>query len=169
MRLLAVLALLALPISLATTTSAATTPLRTVRADGFTLRVPTAWRTLKNIGTVELMTIAPQRAGFSVNANVVVTPSAGGLPTGSRSQLIAELRKAGITVTSLAVRTTRLPAGRAVELRYSGTMIGRKLRWLAYVLERRGRTYALTFTATKSSYAKHAPLFATMARSFRLR
>ena len=162
-------AALALAAALAAPAGAATS-LRVVKADGFSLRVPVAWRTLKNVGTVELMAIAPERqGGFYVNANVVVTPAASGLPTGARSELIESLRKAGIAVTALSTRNVRLPGGRAVELRYSGTMIGRRLTWLAYVLQRGDRTYVITFTAARGSYARHAALFGTMARSFRYR
>jgi hypothetical protein len=159
---------LAVAAALAASASAATT-LKPVRADGFTLQVPRDWRVLKNVGTVELFAISTAAdGGFRVNVNVVVTPSSGGPPTNLRSSMIRELSKAGISVTSLSTRTVRLPAASAVELRYRGTMLGRKLSWLAYVIRAHGRAYVVTFTSGASSYGRHAPLFRTMARSFRI-
>jgi hypothetical protein len=149
--------------------AAAATSLKTVHGAGFSLRVPSDWRVLKNIGTVKLFAISKTTdAGFRVNVNVVVTPSNSGPPTGIRDEMIRELRKAGISVTSLSTRTVHLPAGSAVELRYRGSMLGRKLSWLAYVIQARGRAYVVTFTSGQGAYARYAPLFATMARSFRL-
>jgi hypothetical protein len=163
-----VLAGLAVAAAIATSASAATT-LKPVHAEGFTLQVPRDWRVLKNIGTVELFAISRfAEGGFRVNVNVVVTPSNSGPPTGLRSSMIKELSKAGISVTSLSTRTVRLPAGSAVELRYRGTMLGPKLSWLAYVIHAHGRAYVVTFTSGASSYARHAALFGTMARSFRI-
>ena len=159
---------LAVAAAIAASASAATT-LKPVHADGFSLQVPSDWRVLKNIGTVELFAISKSaEGGFRVNVNVVVTPSNSGPPTGLRSSMIKELGKAGISVTSLSTRSVRLPAGNAVELRYRGTMLGRKLSWLAYVFQARGRAYVVTFTSGASSYARNAPLFRTMARSFRI-
>jgi hypothetical protein len=163
-RLAAVLALLAIA-----ATASAATALKPVHADGFSMSVPSDWRVLKNIGTVELYAISTRMdGGFRVNANVVVTPSQSGPPTSWRSAMIRELAKAGIKVTSLSTRNTRLPAGSAVELRYRGTMLGRRLQWLAYVWQGPSRTYVVTFTSGASSYARNAPLFRTMARSFRI-
>jgi hypothetical protein len=82
--------------------------------------------------------------------------------------MLKELRKSGISVTSLSTRNVSLPAGSAVELRYRGTMLGRRLQWLAYVFQAPSRTFVVTFTDAERSYPRHAPLFRTMARSFRV-
>jgi hypothetical protein len=147
----------------------AATALKPVHADGFSMSVPSDWRVLKNIGTVELYAISTKMDGsFRVNANVVVTPSQSGFPTSWRSAMLKELAKAGIKVSSLSTRNVSLPAGSAVELRYRGTMLGRRLQWLAYVFQAPSRTYVVTFTSAQTSYARYAPLFRTMARSFRI-
>jgi hypothetical protein len=159
---LAVVFAIAAPISTATS-------LKPVHVSGFSLRVPSDWRVLKNVGTVKMFAISKQaQGGFRANVNVVVTPAAGAPPTGIRSALLREFQKAGIKVTSLSTRNVRLPAGRAIELRYQGTMIGRKLRWLAYVVNAHGRAYVVTFTSGRASYARIAPLFHTIAKSFRI-
>jgi hypothetical protein len=149
--------------------AAAATSMHTVRVDDFSLSVPSDWRTLTRIGTVRLMSVTkiPQ-SGFYVNANVVVTPDDSGPPTYLRSALLMNFRKAGINVTSLSIGNGRLPAGSATVLRYRGTMNGRPLRWLAYVLHAHGRAYVLTFTDGQSSFPSHAGLFATMAQSFHI-
>jgi hypothetical protein len=163
-RLAAVLAFAAIAAS-----ASAATALKPVHGDGFSMSVPSNWRVLKNIGTVKLYAISTTMdGGFRVNANVVVTPSQSGPPTTWRSAMIKELAKAGIKVTSLSTRSTGLPGGTAVELRYRGTMLGRRLEWLAYVFQAPSRTYVVTFTDAERSYARHAPLFRTLARSFRI-
>jgi hypothetical protein len=160
----------ALAVTAAVAASTATAAdLKTVHVSGFSLQVPTEWRVLKNIGTVKLFAISKTaNEGFRVNVNVIVTPSNSAPPTGIRSKMIMELRKAGISVSSLSTRNVRLPAGKAIELRYRGTMLGRKLSWLAYVIDAGGRSYVVTFTSGQGTYARYAPLFGTMARSFRL-
>jgi hypothetical protein len=163
-RLALVLAFLAIAAS-----ASAATALKPVHADGFSLSVPSDWRVLKNIGTVELYAISTKADGsFRVNANVVVTPSQSGFPTGWRSAMLRELRKSGISVTSLSTRNVSLPAGSAVELRYRGRMLGQRLQWLAYVFQAPSRTFVVTFTDAERSYPRHAPLFRTMARTFRI-
>ena len=163
-----IVAVLAIAAIAASASAGAATTLKPVRADGFSMSVPSDWRVLKNIGTVELYAISTKMDGsFRVNANVVVTPSQSGPPTSWRSAMLKELRKSGIGVTSLATRNVSLPGGAAVELRYRGTMLGRRLQWLAYVFQA-SRTYVVTFTDTQSAYPRHAPLFRTMARSFRI-
>jgi len=145
------------------------TSFKPVHVSGFSLRVPSDWRVLKNVGTVKVFAISKQaESGFRPNVNVVVTPADSGPPTGIRSALLREFQKAGIKVTSLSTRNVRLPAGSAVELRYQGTMLGRKLTWLAYVVNAHGRAYVVTFTSGRGSYARFAPLFHTIARSFRI-
>jgi hypothetical protein len=164
-RLAAAIALVAL-VAVSASAAAAFKP---VKADGFSMRVPTKWRVLKNVGTVKLYAISTTAdSGFRVNANVVVTPSQSAPPTGFRSAMVKELAKAGIKVTSLSTRNTRLPGGKAIELRYRGKMLGRKLQWLAYVLQGSGQTFVVTFTDAQRTYPRHAPLFRTMARSFRI-
>ena len=163
---LAILLALAL---IAATSAGAATALKPVRGDGFRMSVPSDWRVLKNVGTVKLYAISTKMDGsFRVNANVVVTPSQSGPPTSWRSAMVKELARAGIEVTSLSTRNTRLPGGSAVELQYRGTMLGRRLQWLAYVFHAPSRTYVVTFTDAQSAFARHAPLFRTMARSFRI-
>jgi len=149
--------------------AAAATSLHTVRVDDFSLSVPSDWQTLTRIGTVRLITTTKvPEAGFYVNANIVVTPEESGPPTAIRPRLLRAFRSAGITVTSLAVGSARLPAGPATVMRYRGTMGGHRLRWLAYVLHAHGRAYVLTFTAGETTFGRNAPLFATMARSLRI-
>jgi hypothetical protein len=161
-------AALAVAAAIAAPTATATS-LKTVRVSGFSLRVPSEWRVLKNVGTVKLFAISKTAdKGFRVNVNVVVTPANSGPPTGVRDAMIRELKKAGISVTSLSTRTVRLPAGSAVEVRYRGSMLGRKLSWLAYVIQAHGRAYVVTFTSGQGAYTRYAPLFGTMARSFRI-
>jgi hypothetical protein len=144
--------------------------LRAVRAPGFTVGVPTGWQTLKNVGSLKLMAVAAlPEGGFRPNLNVVVTESPAGSIEGMRRELQRELPKTGIRLTSLATRPVRLPAGRALEVRYRGTMVGKKLTWLAFILEARGRSHVLTFTSAQRTATRHAPLFRRMARSFRLR
>ncbi|MGZ8695228.1 MAG: hypothetical protein ACXWYS_07295 [Gaiellaceae bacterium] len=144
--------------------------LKTVRVDDFRMGVPSAWRTETRVGTVRLMTAAPrQESGVFTNANVVVTPSASGLPVGYRAELIRMFRSAGVKVTSLSTRQVRLPAGKAVRLRYNGTMAGRRLSFLAYAFQAHGKAYVVTFTAGRGAYARNTPLFTRMARSFRIR
>jgi hypothetical protein len=163
-RLAAALAFLALAAS-----AMAATTLKPVHADGFSMSVPSDWQVLKNIGTVKLYATSTKVDGrFRVNANVVVTPPQSGPPTGWRTAMIKELRKAGISVTSLSTRNVSLPAGTAVELRYRGRMLGRRLQWLAYVFQAPSRTFVVTFTDAERAYPRHAPLFRTMARSFRI-
>lgn len=146
------------------------TPLRPVKATGFQIAVPTEWQTLKNVGSLKLMAIAAlPDAGFRPNLNVVITESPAGSLEGIRRELRRELPKTGIKLTSLTSRPMLLPAGRAVEVRYRGTMIGRKLAWLAFILEARGRSHVLTFTSSQRSADRYAPLFRRMARTFRLR
>jgi hypothetical protein len=82
--------------------------------------------------------------------------------------MLKELRKSGISVTSLSTRNVSLPAGTAVELRYRGRMLGQRLQWLAYVFQAPSRTFVVTFTDAELSYPRHAPLFRTMARTFRI-
>jgi hypothetical protein len=161
--------LAALAVAVLASPAAAATSLHTVRVDDFSLSVPSDWMTLTRIGTVRLITTdkIPQN-GFSVNANVVVTPDASGPPIWLRARLIQSFRSAGITVTSLAIGHARLPAGDATVLRYRGTMGRRHLRWLAYILHAHGRAYVLTFTAGERTFGGNAGLFATMARSFRI-
>src|SRR4051794_26262072 len=161
--------LAALAVASLASPAAAATALRTVRVDDFSLSVPTAWRTVTEVGTVRLMTAAEvPEGGVYVNANVVVTPDASGPPIAQRSRLLQGFRSAGIRVTSLTVGNARLPAGAATVLRYRGTMGGRRLRWLAYVLHAHGRAYVLTFTAGDRSFRPNAALFAAMARSLRI-
>jgi hypothetical protein len=161
--------LAALAVAVVTSPAAAATPLRTVRVDDFSLSVPGEWRTLTRVGTVRLITTTKvPESGFYVNANVVVTPAAGGPPTGIRSRLLLSFRSAGIHITSLRLGRARLPAGEATVMQYRGTMGGHRLRWLAYVLNARGRTYVLTFTAGQTTFGRNAALFATMARSLRI-
>jgi hypothetical protein len=144
--------------------------LSTVRVDDFSMGVPVAWRTETRVGTVRLMTAAPrQESGVYTNANVVVTPSAGGLPVGYRAEMIKMFRSAGVNVTSLSTSQARLPAGSAVKIRYNGTMAGRRLSFLAYAFQAHGKAYVVTFTSGRNSFARNAPLFASMARSFRIR
>ena len=52
--------------------------------------------------------------------------------------------------------TVRLPAGSATRIRYSGTMVGKRLRLLAYVFQAHGRAYVLTFTASETTFARNA-------------
>ena len=117
--------LAALAVAVLASPAAAATSLHTVRVDDFSLSVPSDWRTLTQIGTVRLITTTkvPQD-GFYVNANVVVTPDAGGPPTEIRSRLMQAFRGAGIKITSLAIGNARLPAGSATVMRYRGTMAG---------------------------------------------
>jgi hypothetical protein len=148
----------------------ATSKLKTVRVDDFSMGVPTEWRTATKVGTVRLMSASMrQEAGVFTNANVVVTPSASGLPVGYRNELIAMFRKAGVNVTSLSSRQVRMPAGSATQLRYDGTMLGKRLSFLAYAYQTQGKAYVVTFTSARASYARNAALFGTMARSFRIR
>jgi hypothetical protein len=149
--------------------AASATSLHTVRVDDFSLSVPSDWRTLTHIGTVRLITTTkvPQ-GGFYVNANVVVTPDAGGPQTEIRARLLQAFRGAGITITSLAIGNGKLPAGNATVMRYRGTMAGHRLRWLAYIFHAHGRAYVLTFTASATTFGRNAGLFASMARSFRI-
>jgi hypothetical protein len=163
------LAALVVVAALAPATSAAPA-LSTVRVDDFSMGVPAEWRTATRVGTVRLMSAAMRpEAGVFTNANVVVTPSASGLPVGYRNELIAMFRKAGVLVTSLSSRQVRLPAGNAVRLRYDGTMAGKRLSFLAYAFQAHGKAYVVTFTAARASYASNASLFGAMARSFRIR
>jgi hypothetical protein len=163
------LAVAGLAFAAAIASAGAATTLKPVRADGFNLSVPSNWQVLKNVGTVKLYAISPKvDNSFRVNANVVVTPSQSGPPTSWRSAMIRELAKGGIKVSSLSTRDVRLPGGNAVELRYRGTMLGRRLQWLAYVFQGPARTHVLTFTSAEQSYTRYAPLFRTMARSFRI-
>ncbi len=149
---------------------AETTKLKPVRASGFSIGVPAEWQTLKNVGSLKLMAIAAlPDAGFRPNLNVVITESPAGSIEGMRRELRRELPKTGIKLTSLTSRPVRLPAGRALEVRYRGTMVGRKLAWLAFILEARGRSHVLTFTASQRSATRYTPLFRQMARTFRLR
>jgi hypothetical protein len=144
--------------------------LSTVRVDDFSMGVPVGWRTETRVGTVRLMSAAPrQESGVFTNANVVVTPSASGLPVGYRAELIKMFRSAGVNVTSLSSSQVRLPAGSAVKLRYNGTMAGRRLSFLAYAFQTHGKAYVVTFTASRTSFARNASLFAAMAHSFRIR
>ena len=150
--------------------ASATPALSTVRVDDFSMGVPVGWRTETRVGTVRLMSAAARpESGVFTNANVVVTPSASGLPLGYRAELIAMFRKAGVNVTRLATTQVRLPAGSAVQLRYDGTMAGRRLSFLAYAFQAHGKAYVLTFTAGRGSFAHNRALFGTMARSFRIR
>ncbi len=149
---------------------AAPAPLRPVRAAGFSIGVPVGWQTIRDVGSLKLMAVvAGADGGFRTNFNVVVTESPAGSIEGMRRELRRELPKTGIRVSSLTTRVVWLPAGRALEVRYRGTMLGRRLAWLAYVLEARGRAYVLTFTASQSRSARYAPTFRAIARSFRLR
>jgi hypothetical protein len=161
--------LAALAVTVVASPAAAATSLHTVHVDDFSLSVPTEWRTLTRVGTVRLMTAAqiPQN-GFYVNANVVVTPDASGPPTYLRAALLMNFKRAGINVTSLFIGHAALPAGSATTLRYRGTMNGRRLRWLAYVVHAHGRAYVLTFTDGERAFPSHAGLFAAMAQSFRI-
>jgi hypothetical protein len=150
--------------------ASATPQLSTVRVDDFSMGVPSEWRTATKVGTVRLMSAATrQDAGVFTNANVVVTPSASGLPVGYRNELIAMFRKAGVNVTSLSTSQMTMPAGSAVKLRYNGTMLGKRLSFLAYAFQKNGKAYVVTFTAARSSYARNAALFGAMARIFRIR
>jgi photosystem II reaction center protein PsbP len=163
-----IVATLAVAFAIAAPAGAATS-LKPVQVSGFSLRVPSDWQVLKNVGTVKVFAISQQaEGGFRPNVNVVVTPSDSGPPIRIRSALLREFQKAGIKVTSLSTRTVRLPAGSAVELRYQGMMLGKKLTWLAYVVNAHGRAYVVTFTSGRGSYARHAPLFHTIAQSFRI-
>jgi hypothetical protein len=47
-------------------------------------------------------------------------------------------------------------------------MLGQRLQWLAYVFQAPSRTFVVTFTDAELSYPRHAPLFRTMARTFRI-
>jgi hypothetical protein len=144
--------------------------LSTVRVGDFSMSVPSEWQTATRVGTVRLMSASKrQDAGVFTNANVVVTPSASGLPVGYRSELIAMFRKAGVNVTSLTSRQVRLPGGSAVQLRYDGTMLGKRLSFLAYAFQAHGKAYVVTFTAARAAYARNTALFGAMARSFRIR
>ncbi len=164
------LAALAAVAALLAPAASATPALSTVRVDDFSMGVPAEWRTATRVGTVRLMSAATRPdAGVFTNANVVVTPSASGLPVGYRSELIAMFRKAGVNVTSLSTHQVRLPAGSAVQLRYNGTMLGKRLSFLAYAFQAHGKAYVVTFTAARASYARNASLFGAMAHSFRIR
>jgi hypothetical protein len=159
----------ALAVAVLASPAAAATALRTVRVDDFSLSVPSDWNTETRIGTVRLMTATPlPEGGFYANANMVVTPDRSTLPVTIRPRLIAYLRSAGVIVTSMSIGSGRLPAGHATVLRYRGTMGGRHLRWLAYVLHAHGRGYVLTFTDSERTFPAHASLFATMAKSLRI-
>ena len=150
--------------------AAAGPALSTVRVDDFSMGVPAEWRTATRVGTVRLMSAATRpENGVFTNANVVVTPSASGLPVGYRNELIAMFRSAGVHVTSLSTGQVRLPAGSAVRLRYNGTMAGRRLSFLAYAFQAHGKAYVVTFTAGRGSFARNSSLFGAMARSFRIR
>ena len=161
--------LAALAVALLASPAAAATSLHTVRVDDFSLSVPSDWQTLTRIGTVRLITTMREpQDGFYVNANVVVTPDESGPATSMRPRLLRNFRSAGITITSLAIGSGRLPAGAATVMRYRGTMGGHRLRWLAYILHAHGRAYVLTFTAGQTTFGRNAGLFASMARSFRI-
>jgi hypothetical protein len=142
--------------------------LRTVRADDVSLGVPAGWRSVTRHGQAQLVAAAPRREdGVYTNANVVVIAGANG-PV-KIADLIAGIRSQGIEIGGLATTSVRLPAGRALRVRYGGFYRGYHLSCLAYVVQTRGKAYVLTFASSRSAYARHAAVFVSMARSLRLR
>jgi len=145
--------------------------LKPVRAGKFSMRVPTAWKAQTNVGTLALVAASTRpEGGFFTNANVIAgAPRAGAPITEWRSDLVAQLRRAGLVIGKPRSRVVRLPAGRAVEIAFGGSLSGRKLRWLTYAYDAGAKAYILTFTTAASQYARNAPLFRRLSRTVRIR
>jgi hypothetical protein len=145
--------------------------LKPVRAGKFSMRVPVAWKAQTNVGTIALIAASTKpEGGFFTNANVIAgAPRAGAPITQWRTDLVAQLRRAGLVVGKPRSRVVRLPAGRAVEIAFGGSLSGRKLRWLTYAYDAGAKAYILTFTTAASQYARNAPLFRRLSRTVRIR
>ena len=144
---------------------------KTARGPGFSLSVPSSWRTRAGVGPVKLFAAARRReAGVFTNANVVLGAARGQTPLSAwRRRVVGELRASGFVRGTPRARVIRLPAGTAIEVEYRGSVTGHRLHWLAYVIDARARSYVVTFTAAEAAYARHARSFVRMARSFRIR
>jgi len=151
--------------------ASAATNLKPVRAGTFSMRVPTAWKAQTKVGTLALIAASTRpEGGFFTNANVIAgAPRAGAPITEWRSDLVAQLRRAGLVIGKPRSRVVRLPAGRAVEIAFGGSLSGRKLRWLTYAYDAGAKAYILTFTTAASQYARNAPLFRRLSRTVRIR
>ena len=151
--------------------ASAATSLKPVRSGKFSMRVPTAWKARTNVGTLALIAASTRpEGGFFTNANVIAgAPRAGAPITEWRSDLVAQLRRAGLVIGKPRSRVVRLPAGRAVEIAFGGSLSGHKLRWLTYAYDAGAKAYILTFTTAASQYARNAPLFRRLSRTVRIR
>jgi hypothetical protein len=168
-RLLVVLALLGMLV--ATSATAATPRLKTVRAGAYSIGTPLTWKARSRVGPSRLVVFAPRAQGGILSNAALLTGPAGA--TVSRAQwaagLVTLFRRLHIRITKPRVRTVTLPAGRAYESTYGVTVAGKKMRSISYAFRSGNRLYLTTFTAAAKMFPGQLALFRRMAHSIRIR
>lgn len=139
----------------------------------FHLEPPLGWTPQHDVGSLQLLLVAPSDGSsdsFRENVNVVED----GVPPGttldayeeqSRSALASDVAEFAEVEAAVGVRLGGVPARRTV---YEHIYGGRRLRVLAYCLVAGERAYVLTGTAPADGFDSYVGTFARVAESFRL-